>query len=234
MLANSFTYGNMIYTVSRGETLGRIAKKYNTDSKELVRLNNIKNPNLIYEGMKLRVPSQYQSYIVKKDDTLRKIAKKFEMPLSQLIEINSIKNPDRIYVGTKLKVVSKLGELGKKYEKEGDGILSSTEYSLKYRVERAENYYRIARNIYVKEELYYLGGVDRKIAGLEYLKNALKYENMGKIYKIKGELSDTSYCYLKALRYFMEYEKRMGDVIPEIKDKIRDAKKIVLGGKNEK
>ena len=49
--------------------------------------------------------------------------------------------------------------------------------------------------------------MDRKIDGLENLKNALKYENIGKIYRIKGELADTSYCYLKALRYFMEYEK---------------------------
>lgn len=233
LLANSFAYGNIFYTVSRGETLREIAKKHNTQTKELIELNNIKNPDLIYVGMKLKVPSKYQDYIVKKNDTLRKIARKFEMPISQLIEINNIKNPDLIYVGRKLKIISQLGELAKKYEKNGDEILNSYDLTLKYRIEKAENYYRIAKNIYDKEEIYYLGGVDRKIAGLENLKNALRYENMGKIYRIKGKKEDMSYCYLKTLGHLMEYEKRMGDIIPEVKDKLREAK-IVLGGENEK
>lgn len=43
------------HTVKRGETLGAIARKYNTTVNRLVELNNIKNPNLIYVGSKLRV-----------------------------------------------------------------------------------------------------------------------------------------------------------------------------------
>ena len=33
----------------------KIAKKYNTTVDELVKLNNLDNPNLIYPGQKLRV-----------------------------------------------------------------------------------------------------------------------------------------------------------------------------------
>ena len=41
------------YTVKKGDTLGAIAKKYNTSVSNLAKLNNIKNVNLIYVGQKL-------------------------------------------------------------------------------------------------------------------------------------------------------------------------------------
>lgn len=41
------------YTVKRGDTLGAIAKKYNTTVSNIAKLNNIKNVNLIYVGQKL-------------------------------------------------------------------------------------------------------------------------------------------------------------------------------------
>ena len=43
------------YTVQSGDTLGKIAKKYNTTYQELARLNGISNPNRIYVGQKIRV-----------------------------------------------------------------------------------------------------------------------------------------------------------------------------------
>lgn len=43
------------YVVVRGDNLTKIAKRYGTTVKQLVEWNNIKNPNLIYVGQKLRV-----------------------------------------------------------------------------------------------------------------------------------------------------------------------------------
>lgn len=43
------------YTVEKGDTLTSIAKKYNTTVSNLVKLNNIKNANVIYIGQKVRV-----------------------------------------------------------------------------------------------------------------------------------------------------------------------------------
>ena len=43
------------YEVKSGDTLSKIAQKYNTTVDKLVKLNNIDNPNLIYTGDKLRV-----------------------------------------------------------------------------------------------------------------------------------------------------------------------------------
>ena len=43
------------YIVRRGDTLGSIADKFNTTVDELVQLNNIRNPNVIYAGRILRI-----------------------------------------------------------------------------------------------------------------------------------------------------------------------------------
>ena len=43
------------YTVKSGDTLAKIAKKYNTTVYKLVQLNGIKNPNKIYVGQRLKV-----------------------------------------------------------------------------------------------------------------------------------------------------------------------------------
>ena len=43
------------YTVKKGDTLSAIAKKYNTTVDALVKLNNIKNANLIYVGQVLTI-----------------------------------------------------------------------------------------------------------------------------------------------------------------------------------
>ena len=41
------------YTVKAGDTLGEIAKKYNTTYQKIAKDNNISDPNKIYVGQKL-------------------------------------------------------------------------------------------------------------------------------------------------------------------------------------
>ena len=43
------------YKVKKGDTLSKIAKENNTTVEKLVKINNIKNPNLIYAGQKIRI-----------------------------------------------------------------------------------------------------------------------------------------------------------------------------------
>lgn len=45
----------IVYTVVKGDTLSKIASRYNTTVSELVKLNNIKNPNLIVIGQKITI-----------------------------------------------------------------------------------------------------------------------------------------------------------------------------------
>lgn len=91
-----------------GDTLSALAIKYNTTVAELVKLNNIKNPNLIYAGNTLIVPAKGDStngttiYIVKKGDTLSEIAQMFNTTVNQIATQNNIQNVNLIYTGQKL------------------------------------------------------------------------------------------------------------------------------------
>jgi polysaccharide biosynthesis protein PslG len=46
------------YTVVRGDTLFRVAIRFNTTVSRLISLNNLANPNIIYVGQRLTVPTQ--------------------------------------------------------------------------------------------------------------------------------------------------------------------------------
>lgn len=48
--------GARSYTVRKGDTLGAIARRYNTSVSALTRANRIANPNLIRAGAKLTIP----------------------------------------------------------------------------------------------------------------------------------------------------------------------------------
>ena len=102
------------YIVQKNDTLDSIAKKFNTTYQELARINNIKNPNLIYPGQKIYLgetqnqsePTQAEPvyYTVQKNDTLSSISLRFGTPIEQLKQWNNIKNINLIYTGQKLRV----------------------------------------------------------------------------------------------------------------------------------
>lgn len=47
---------DIVYTIKKGDTLGKIAKKYGTTVKTLQKYNNIKNADLIIIGQKIKIP----------------------------------------------------------------------------------------------------------------------------------------------------------------------------------
>jgi LysM repeat protein len=53
----------MIYTIQKGDTLSALAKRFNTTVEVLARTNNIKNPDKIYAGKTLSVPSSTSSIV---------------------------------------------------------------------------------------------------------------------------------------------------------------------------
>jgi murein DD-endopeptidase MepM/ murein hydrolase activator NlpD len=69
---------------------------------ELVRLNNIRNPNLIYPGQELRLPAR--TYTVRPGDTLSQIAQRHGTTVDELVRLNNIRNPNLIYPGQELRL----------------------------------------------------------------------------------------------------------------------------------
>lgn len=54
--SNKTTSNEVIYTVVKGDTLSGIASKYGTTYQKLAQYNNIKNPNIITVGQKIKIP----------------------------------------------------------------------------------------------------------------------------------------------------------------------------------
>ena len=105
------TKNDAYYTVVKGDILSKIAKKFNTTVDTLVILNRISNPDRIYIGEKILLPSDTTKqddvgiiHIVTRGQTLTSIAKKYNTTVSALVKLNNIPNPDRIYVGQRLKI----------------------------------------------------------------------------------------------------------------------------------
>ena len=120
------TTSYMIYTVQAGDTLWKIARKYNCSVTEIVAANSdrIKNPNRIHAGWQLKIPQSGAPitggtpdavlpenkksgiYIVRQGDTLWKIARKYGCSVAEIVSLNRelIRDPALIYSGWELKV----------------------------------------------------------------------------------------------------------------------------------
>ncbi|AYD81525.1 endolysin [Arthrobacter phage KBurrousTX] len=95
--------------VDAGDTLAGIAEQFGVDLNALVALNGIANPNLIYPGQLLNLPTQtakaapapsgVSQVIVDPGDTLGGIASQFGVNVNDLARVNGITNPDYIQAG---------------------------------------------------------------------------------------------------------------------------------------
>ena len=117
-------WAQVVHQVRPNETLGGIARKYGVSVGALQAFNGIANPNLLFVGKKLKIPSSQASevsYVVKKGDSLGSIASRFGVKVSTLTLVNKITRPDLIRVGQKLIVPLKGGNF-----KPAPSLLSST------------------------------------------------------------------------------------------------------------
>ncbi|MCX2532600.1 LysM peptidoglycan-binding domain-containing protein [Plesiomonas shigelloides] len=115
----------IVHTVTRGETLLRIAEKYDTTLAELRSLNNLKRDQ-VNVGQKLKVPSgkaasapvssksaadsskapsrgKLEVYQVQRGDTLGKIAARYAVSMETIKFANQMHN-NQVQVGQKLKI----------------------------------------------------------------------------------------------------------------------------------
>lgn len=124
VVKNATSY--MTYTVQTGDTLWKIARKYNCSITEIMAANSdrIKNPNRIHAGWQLKIPQsgapitggtpdavlpenkKSEIYIVRQGDTLWAIARKCGCSVAEIVSLNRelIRNPALIHSGWELKV----------------------------------------------------------------------------------------------------------------------------------
>ncbi len=102
------------HTVRRGETLASIAAKYGTTVEELMSVNGLTDPSLIFVGTRLRIegPPAFvageakteASHTVARGETLAAIARRYGTTVRALADSNGIADPNRIYAGQVLTV----------------------------------------------------------------------------------------------------------------------------------
>ena len=124
VVKNTSSY--VTYTIQAGDTLWKIARKYNCSIAGIMAANSdrIKNPNRIHAGWQLKIPKSGAPvsgntpdavlpenkksgiYIVRQGDTLWKIARKYNCSVAEIVSLNRelIRDPALIYSGWELKV----------------------------------------------------------------------------------------------------------------------------------
>lgn len=107
-LTGSPSQDQTIYTVKAGDTLSGIAARFGTTYQVLAQLNGISDPDRIYPGQTLRIPSGAQAsaqyYTIRPGDTLSGIAARFGTTVRRLQELNQISDPNKIYAGNRIRI----------------------------------------------------------------------------------------------------------------------------------
>ncbi|MFR0560065.1 LysM peptidoglycan-binding domain-containing protein [Limosilactobacillus mucosae] len=134
------------YTVKSGDTLSGIASQYNTTVNQIVSLNQLSNPNLIYVGQVLKLKNSQAAnsssssssaattvgtYTVKAGDTLSAIASRYSTSSSTLASLNSLSNPNLIYVGQVLKVSSNASTSSSTSSSANSTVTTAASYTVK-------------------------------------------------------------------------------------------------------
>ena len=107
--------GGTTYLVQPGDTLFRIATRFNTTVMAIAQANGILNVNLIRSGQQLTIPGTGETamppapteepadepttYVVQRGDNLYRISLRFGVTMLAIGEANGILNANRIYAG---------------------------------------------------------------------------------------------------------------------------------------
>lgn len=89
------------YTISKGETLGKLADKYQTTVALLEELNYGIDANNLKVGDRIYIPASLV-HVVKSNETINKIANAYDVDVKQLLELNNLVKDQMLLIGQKL------------------------------------------------------------------------------------------------------------------------------------
>ncbi len=95
------------YTVQSGDSLADIAALYSTTVEELLRLNDLPEPSLLYTGQTIVVPGRgappaANVHVVEEGETLSTIAERYGTTVDELLRLNDVPDPNNVPVGQSL------------------------------------------------------------------------------------------------------------------------------------
>ena len=117
-------YADGIHVVRPGEDLWRIALQYGTSVTAIMQANGLRNPDWVYVGQRLRIPTVTSSpsspssaasplsssaaeggwYVVRPGDTVFRIALRFGVSPTALMQANGIRDARWLWVGQRLRI----------------------------------------------------------------------------------------------------------------------------------
>jgi LysM repeat protein len=144
-----------MYTVVKGDSLYKIAQKYNTTVQAIINLNYLKNTNLSV-GQILRIPEMYtpedqmvmpsyKNYTVKRGDSLYKIALENDISVDQIKKDNSLTS-NTLRIGQVLRLRLPASQMVSVEECFGEEYTPPSDNLVTYTVKKGDNLYNIARN----------------------------------------------------------------------------------------
>jgi murein DD-endopeptidase MepM/ murein hydrolase activator NlpD len=102
-ISTSSVVSMRLYSVQKNDNLWEIANDHDIDLYTLLSANKIKNPHLLHQGQKLRIPTQRGVlHKVEKNETLEEVAIQYDITLQSIIDANGIEDPDSVQIGTEL------------------------------------------------------------------------------------------------------------------------------------
>jgi LysM repeat protein/membrane protease YdiL (CAAX protease family) len=93
-----------IYIVQPGDSLADIAALYSTTVEDLLLLNDLLDPNLLYTGQPILVPAPVAPpaanvHVVEAGETLAAIAERYGTTVEELLSLNDLPDPNNVPVG---------------------------------------------------------------------------------------------------------------------------------------
>lgn len=167
--AQSYNYysASEVYTVKKGETLYKIARKHNLAAQDIIEFNNLKKPYNLLIGQKLKLPygkqgndeftnsnnsSGHKTYVVKKGDNLYKIARKYNTTQRILESYNNLQGKF-IYPGQKIKIPTNVKGQHSSINSESYNLSNVANSNHKvYKVKKGDNLYKISLNYGLTEK----------------------------------------------------------------------------------
>ncbi len=102
------------YVVAKGDTLKKISGAYGVTLEDMIEINNITNPELIFPETVLRLPPPHPKWVkakgrvvlyqVRKGDTIWDISRLYDVSTKSIIRWNQLPSTAQIYPGDKLTI----------------------------------------------------------------------------------------------------------------------------------